>query len=557
MDGSSSPAAANHQEGSERELLPPVPMRVFLDEPETFTWKDKTKHTVFGLDDRLPFELLELMGYSKNAAVHKADCRKELGYSRILAVKVIKCDDKKTARDVALEEPKIMEGLRHPHIVAFVGSYIWEYEIGIFMYPAARWNLWEYMREIPGALSGTDGHTLVPDPLQRINHLRSYFVCLSQALRYLHHSYPTPGKPTPIKHKDIKPKNILVDEFNSPILTDFDISHIYEDVSKSETGGETRFTHQYASPETARSKRRGLKSDVFSLGCVFLEIASIILGKSLDELYIHVRDDVNSHYYRNLDKVKTWVHYLSSSVPTSNSRPLDHASAFQTAAISSSRLQDPMLSALPSILKMLSSQDTHRPKADALATRFQHVSKIVCPDCDPRSTTRHRSIPEETHEPALIISTGSQFLEVADQDQSEASSTGGEPSSAESPNGLFPDKSNSRSVHGRLVERTPTLESLPIIQGRRATPPWRGRRRKVVIVYFHEVQKLFLAYEEGLEAIEKTRVSIARFSKVVELKIGSDKVVDVDLTQLNRGTFLKCYFGLVKSVFVLGKTGES
>src|SRR6202040_2867361 len=110
------------------------------------------------------------------------------------------------------------------------------------------------------------------------------FGCLSSAVRYLHTSRK-------IKHKDIKPENILVDRYGSVLLADFGISKQYEDDTLTE--GTTPFTDKYAPPEVVDQDKRGLSSDIFSLGCVFLEMATVTLGESLENLSCAVFDTRN------------------------------------------------------------------------------------------------------------------------------------------------------------------------------------------------------------------------------------------------------------------------
>lgn len=453
---------------------PNVEMQEFLNESDTFAWKDGTKHTVFSLNDKLPFQLTDLLGHSGKASVKIADCRQELKYGRVLACKVITCEDKKLSRQEALEEPKNMQGLRHHHIVALVGTYIWEYDLGILMYPAARYNLHEYMKAIPDALR-TNGLTSIdPDAVQRINHLRGYFVCLSQALRYLH------TLPEPVKHKDIKPRNILIDDFNAPILTDFDISHRYIDATKSETEGITKYTHEYASPETADFKRRTFKSDVFSLGCVFLEMATIILGKSLDELKTHIQGNIDAAYRRNLDRVRTWTEVLASTSQSSPTRSLDAD----------------LVRALPEILRMLSREPLSRPSADSLRTRFQFVSRETCKWCDLRRESRNKSSAGEIGRQNLRLDTSPQFLDV--QDQFETSTPiNVERASAE----LVIESSQSNSNPRPLKPVSPrtTFNSLRAVNSGQANLRGDRRHGKSAIVYYHEEQKFLKARRVEVE----------------------------------------------------------
>lgn len=94
--------------------------------------------------------------------------------------------------------------------------------------------------------------------------LRRCFVCLSQGLEYLHR--------LGIRHGDIKPANILVDESGSVLFTGFSNSSTQDD----QTYRVDAFTHRYAAPEVAYFATAIQSSDVYSLGCIFLEIATLL-----------------------------------------------------------------------------------------------------------------------------------------------------------------------------------------------------------------------------------------------------------------------------------------
>lgn len=79
---------------------------------------------------------------------------------------------------------------------------------------------------------------------------------------------------------DIKPQNILVrrNRSNSTGLmfevyvADFGIARSYDKAEEIMTDGWTSFTRKYAAPEVVQQESRGLAADIFSLGCIFLEM---------------------------------------------------------------------------------------------------------------------------------------------------------------------------------------------------------------------------------------------------------------------------------------------
>jgi serine/threonine protein kinase len=68
------------------------------------------------------------------------------------------------------------------------------------------------------------------------------------------------------------------------IFTDFGIALDAKEQSTTTTGMSEAFTRRYCPPEVANNQPRNRKSDVFSLGCVFVEILAVVypeLGLSL------------------------------------------------------------------------------------------------------------------------------------------------------------------------------------------------------------------------------------------------------------------------------------
>jgi serine/threonine protein kinase len=62
------------------------------------------------------------------------------------------------------------------------------------------------------------------------------------------------------------------------IRADFGISKKFAADELSQTSGLIALTRKYCSPEVYDGEPRGRAADVFSLGCVFLEIATVIQG---------------------------------------------------------------------------------------------------------------------------------------------------------------------------------------------------------------------------------------------------------------------------------------
>jgi len=81
----------------------------------------------------------------------------------------------------------------------------------------------------------------VPFPSSQLPAVRTYFGCLSSAIKYLHGHR--------IRHSDIKPANILIKSGN--FLTDFRLSRYSIDGDGNTTSGVAPLSPRYYAPEVA------------------------------------------------------------------------------------------------------------------------------------------------------------------------------------------------------------------------------------------------------------------------------------------------------------------
>jgi serine/threonine protein kinase len=238
-----------------------------------------------------------------------------------LARKTIFCS-KRFTKQQAIEEVAHLEKIQHSHIVRVIGTYTIANEFSILLYPVAEYNLESFLQELRDHCDAID--TVRPGYLMA---LKDFFGCLSNAVAFIH------SKMT--KHMDIKPKNILVrkvygksSSHQSPwkvYIADFGIARSYSSIAASETEGPTMFTRRYAAPEVVEQDRRGLQADIFSLGCVFVEIGATIAqihpnGTVHSAMSVPVEDlderlasngNSDSSYHANIRTVQEFIHQLN------------------------------------------------------------------------------------------------------------------------------------------------------------------------------------------------------------------------------------------------------
>ncbi|KAF2677070.1 kinase-like protein [Lentithecium fluviatile CBS 122367] len=189
-------------------------------------------------------------------------------------------------------EVETLKRLKHRHVVDMIGSYTDPKFMGILMTPIADSDLSTYL--------DNTSPSNYPE-------LRTFFGCLGHALKYLHEQN--------VRHKDIKPNNVLVNRGNV-LLTDFGLSFDFSESGHSTTVSMVNgMTARYCAPEVANRDPRNTASDVWSLGIVFLEMLVVLKGRTPESMreyfrthgsqveYIHSNHETAAEYMRELEHV--------------------------------------------------------------------------------------------------------------------------------------------------------------------------------------------------------------------------------------------------------------
>jgi serine/threonine protein kinase len=130
--------------------------------------------------------------------------------------------------------------------------------------------------------------------------LSSFFGCLAGAVMYLHNNR--------IRHRDIKPENILI--YQAKVyLTDFGISLDWEHLSRSTTTEDSGKTPLYCAPEVASQfAKRNSSTDIWSLGCVFVEMLVVVRNCTREELRTAFYNSSETRvFYRNSTVAHEWL----------------------------------------------------------------------------------------------------------------------------------------------------------------------------------------------------------------------------------------------------------
>jgi len=217
--------------------------------------------------------------------------RKHIQYRRGFSVQLLR------------EEARVMEKLDHEHIVRVVGSYcVRPYELYLLLWPVATCNLDNLFNDLDllkmghgdrddiinrlhaldlqdfGALERGNrpaGQALPAQGNCPLDFLRQITGCITRAVAYCHEEN--------IRHLDLKPSNILLNP-GRVYLADFGVAKDVNDRDRTMTIG-LQGTPKWRAPEIHSSTDEwSMKAaDVYSLGLVLLNIATVLYGGDLTD----------------------------------------------------------------------------------------------------------------------------------------------------------------------------------------------------------------------------------------------------------------------------------
>jgi len=241
------------------------------------------QHCYFQKHDFLPLEMKGILGsggFGQVDRVLSTISFREYALKRVSRSAVFSGRTKEDVRRRAkcvkqfIAEIGALKRLKHRHVVEFVGSYTDPKYMGLIMSPVADMDLSTYLARADTA---------------RYRELRTFFGCMARALEFLHEQS--------IRHKDIKPSNILVHGGNV-LFTDFGLAFDFTDEEGSTTVSMVNgMTLKYCAPEVANHEPRNTSSDIWSLGVVFLEMAAVLKGRTVEYMYNYLKEHGSGQAY--------------------------------------------------------------------------------------------------------------------------------------------------------------------------------------------------------------------------------------------------------------------
>ncbi|KAL8664206.1 MAG: hypothetical protein Q9202_003284 [Teloschistes flavicans] len=358
-------------------------MRWFLEGNQRIAWplelnQTRDGHYVLPSTHLLPFTRKRHFSLTPHSFGHEYVAQGRFKFRKTFAIKTFGHRTLNHQRDLAQRvegEIKIVRSLHHPHCITFLGSFIHSEKLGYLLFPAPQCSLTDVMqltilffpslpktvdslwRGIAEEIEDNPAGFFTSD--QCIDILCRCFVCLLRGLSYLHRS--------DIIHGDIKPRKILVDGSGSVLLADFSNSR----TPYIQTSTTKRYTRQYSPPEILRTPllpHFKKSSDVYSLGCVFLEIATIFSGRDFPSFWFN-----SSSYAEQLPQVHAWLDLLGRE---ESPRPILRNARARAVGMTSGPIS--------TIRSMVDYSPEERPPTLGLWECFLTVSSKLCPDCDLR-----------------------------------------------------------------------------------------------------------------------------------------------------------------------------
>ncbi|KAH7086325.1 hypothetical protein FB567DRAFT_561056 [Paraphoma chrysanthemicola] len=202
------------------------------------------------------------------------------------------------------KEVNTLQKLRHPHVIRFLGAYSKGDKMSILLSPIADTTLALWLDRF-----------MLKKPENAVDIITKMFGCLASSVRYLHEQRPI------VKHMDIKPQNILIvegnGEFPHVVLCDFGISSSEEDVLDGRIS--QPLTRHYIAPEVFDGFTRKEAADIWSLGCVFAEMATVSFAQG-NAQWLDLRKDFNGrtgkHYWQDVPALQDKLTALHEDATT-------------------------------------------------------------------------------------------------------------------------------------------------------------------------------------------------------------------------------------------------
>lgn len=208
------------------------------------------------------YALGELLGRGGMAEVYKARAVRGALTGQQVALKRLRNDMQSQAviTELFVREARILESLRHPHIVRLLDHGVEDNIHYIAM---------DYVRGV--SLQHILWQCRERDIRLPVDFSCYVTRCVAEALHHAHHATDAAGQPLGLVHRDVAPSNVFISDVGEILLGDFGVAQLGAS-EKSGTDSVCAGKGAYMAPEQIRGEAATPASDVFSLGAVFYEL---------------------------------------------------------------------------------------------------------------------------------------------------------------------------------------------------------------------------------------------------------------------------------------------
>ncbi len=245
--------------------------------------------------DDASFKSISLIGQSNFSVVTKIQAIKS---KRVYALKMISREQSFEGFQLEvrtfINDVKLVIAWNHKHLIRLEGSLTTKNHFGIVMSPVAESNLQDLLNR----------------PTDFFPSLQSAYGCLASALHYLH-DYG-------IQYENLNPKAILISD-EKVVLSEIIMSSVF----LSAVSASQRL--RCLAPEIVTRKSGNFAADIWSRGCIFLEMTVVLQGHSIEWLreYFKESGDKIHAYHTWPDRTQQLLGVLKLSPNEELTQPLE------------------------------------------------------------------------------------------------------------------------------------------------------------------------------------------------------------------------------------------
>ncbi|OCL07353.1 kinase-like protein [Glonium stellatum] len=267
-------------------------------------------HCVFVDAREAPLTLVRSLGHGSLGVVEEVSIASQNKSTFVRKRVQIPYSNREQILRIIKREAAVMAKLIHPHITKIIGSYEDKSAYRIFYsllsYPVGDSDLKTFLEILGEQQADQDESSYGTPVVERREWLWTWFGCLAGALDYMHDSG--------VRHQDVKPSNI-VHRGRNIYFTDFSSADEFRVGHTTSTESPACTSDMYSAPEVFEfGERHGLGTDIFSLGCVFLEMLTVLCQTTVASFQEFCCTDVTKPnnrsrvlLYRNsLGQVREW-----------------------------------------------------------------------------------------------------------------------------------------------------------------------------------------------------------------------------------------------------------